>query len=366
MYFSRKRPGWNCQAFLEALAKLSESLLATVRPALQAGMARLAGRLWRYGEWVVLGVDGTRVECPMTRANERAFGCAGKEKTTPQLSLTTLFHVFAGLPWAWRRGGGRQSERKHLRRMRTELPHKTLLLADAGFTGYGLLSRLLGDGHDFIVRVGQNVRLLQGLGFAMERTGTDLVYLWPQEHRRCRPLVLRLVRVGRGSKKAYLLTSVLEPARLTDAQVAQLYRLRWGIEMLFRSFKRTMAHHKLRSDSPENALVELDWALVGLWMLGLMTQQHMSRRQMRRWSVSDALRVVRPAVVQARQQRRGGPLGRKLRAAVIDDYTRQRPKRARHWPRKKREKPPGAPNLRMATRKEMQAAQAFRPLRRAG
>ena len=367
MYPSRKRPGRSCQGFFEALAKISDAL-GTVQAGLQARMEPLAGQLWRFLEWVVLGVDGTRVECPMTRANEKAFGCAGKQKTTPQLALTVLFHVALGLPWAWLRGSGRQSERKHLLKMIWALPRKALLLADAGFTGYVLLRRLMRAGHDFIVRVGSNVTLLQNLGFDVENKGGNIVYVWPKNHRRCQPLVLRLVTVGKGRKKAYLLTSVLEASRLSDAQIGQLYRLRWGIELLYRSFKRTMDHHKMRSDSPEHARVELDWAMVGLWMLGMMTQQTMGRqrRQTHRWSVAESLRVVRQAIQQPRQQRRGGPLRKKLRAAVIDGYDRLRPKKARHWPHKKTEKPPGAPIIRMATRKEIQAAQRCGPLRATG
>lgn len=364
MYSSRKRPGAGCQGFFEALAKVSDALLATVRAALQAGVEEVAGPAWRFLGWVVVGADGTRVEAPMTRANERAFGCAGKKKTTPQLALTMLFHVATGLPWVWRRGGGKESERKHVRKLIAALPRKTLLLADAGFTGYVLLRRLIRGGHDFIVRVGSNVTLLRQLGFAVEERENNIVYVWPKSHRRCRPLTLRLVTVGRGRKKVFLLTSVLEESVLCDAQIAELYRLRWGIEVLYRSFKRTMEHHKMRSDSPEHALVELDWALVGFWMLGLMSLQALgpSRRQARRWSVAEALRVVRQAVQQPRQQRRGGPLHKKLRAAVIDSYNRRRAKKARHWPHKKTEKPPGAPIIRMATRKEMLAAQGFEPL----
>jgi len=41
--------------------------------------------------------------------------------------------------------------------------------------------------------------------------------------------------------------------------VAELYRMRWGIEVMYRTFKRTLEHHKLRSDTAERAMIELDW-----------------------------------------------------------------------------------------------------------
>jgi hypothetical protein len=73
--------------------------------------------------------------------------------------LTTLFHVGTGVPWAFVRGGAKDSERLHLRQMLKLLPQRVMLLADAGFTGYELLSALLGNGNSFILRVGANVRL---------------------------------------------------------------------------------------------------------------------------------------------------------------------------------------------------------------
>ena len=48
----------------------------------------------RVGRWAVFGVDGSRVECPRTKANEAAFGSAGRRKTGPQQFLTTLFMLY--------------------------------------------------------------------------------------------------------------------------------------------------------------------------------------------------------------------------------------------------------------------------------
>jgi hypothetical protein len=207
MYLTRRRPGATLAGFLDALQRQSAMLLPVVVAALRRMTIRLSGRPWRLGPWVVMGADGSRVECPMTRENEKGLGCAGKDKTTPQLFVTTLFHVVTGLPWGWIRGRGDSSERGQLRRMLKELPRRTLLLMDAGFPSYMLLRALLLLGHDFIVRVGSNVRLLRGLGWAYEQKGST-VYLWPQKHRKRSPLVLRLVEIKAGRRCVYLLTSV--------------------------------------------------------------------------------------------------------------------------------------------------------------
>jgi hypothetical protein len=361
LYPSRRRPGETLSGFLDALSRQSGPLLAVVRDSLRRRTEEMAGESWRIGPWAVLAADGSRVECPMTRANEKGLGCAGKKKTAPQLFVTTLYSVFTGLPWGWVRGRGDSSERGQLRRMRRELPERTLLLMDAGFPGYALLRSLQAKGHDFIVRVGRNVGLLRGLGWEYKQKGST-VYLWPKNHRKRPPLKLRLVTIRSKGRNVYLLTSVLGQGTLSDAQIARLYRLRWGVEVMYRSLKQTLDHHKMRSDTPRRAAVELDWYMVGLWMLGLMTAQSKGPRQRKLpWSPARAMSSVRTAMRNARRPRRKGGLRRQLSQAVRDTYVRRGPKKARHYPRQKNEPPAGRPKIRTATPAEIAAAQAFRP-----
>ena len=117
LYPSRRRPGRTLTGFLAALASNTGRLLLLVVRALRRASEEVAGPRWRLGPWVLLSVDGSRVECPRTAANEQAFGCAGKKKTTPQQFVTTVFHVATGLIWDWRRGPGDDAERTHLRDM---------------------------------------------------------------------------------------------------------------------------------------------------------------------------------------------------------------------------------------------------------
>lgn len=363
MYLSRRRPGETLAGFLDALAQQSSSLLCVVVMSLRRASIRVCADGWRMGRWVVMGGDGSRVECPMTRRNEEGLGCAGKDKTAPQLFITTIFHVVSGLPWSWIVGRGDSSERGQLRRMLKALPRRTMMLMDAGFPSYVLLRAMLMLGHDFVVRVGRNVQLLHGLGWAFEQRGST-VYLWPVNHRKRSPLVLRLVKVKSKGKRVYLLTSVLDHDVLGDAQVVQLYRMRWGIEVMYRTLKRTLEHHKMRSDTPKRARIELDWYMAGLWMLGLMTLESMGpRRLQRRWSAASAISCTRMAMRNARRPRRCGGLPGQLAGAVQDSYTRTHPKKARHYPRKKTQRPAGRPKIRMATPLETIAAQALGPLR---
>ena len=144
------------------------------------------------------------------------------------------------------------------------------MVADAGFVGYGLCLRLLRHGRHFLLRVGGNITLLTDLGYYHEERD-GLVYLWPQKHRRCRPLVLRLIVLRHGKQDVYLLTDVLDPAQLTDEEAATLFGMRWGEEVFYRSYKQTMQRRKLLSRTAATCLAEAQWTLLGLWLLGLMT-----------------------------------------------------------------------------------------------
>lgn len=358
MYLSRRRPGQTAKGFFKALQSSGPRLVTLLTRHLQSQTIQRAASRWRTRRWVAMAADGSRVECPRTAANEEAFGCAGRKKTGPQQQLTTIFHVVTGLLWDYRRGAGKEAERTHLRDMLPGLPKATLLLMDAGFTGYNLLQSIRSAGHDFIVRVGSNVTLLTGLGYDVETDGSA-VWLWPLgQQRLCPPMRLRKVEFTHKGKKMCLLTSVLCSEELSDAEVKRWYRLRWSIEVQYRNLKQTMQHRKLLSDSPQMARAELDWAVIGLWLLELMLVGSRRRRRSARYSVAGGLRVVRRAMICTGRVPAGG-LDKQLRSATQDSYVRHKPKKARDWPHKKKDPPCGMPKLRMATVKELQQTQAF-------
>jgi hypothetical protein len=364
MFPQERRPGKTYQGFSKALRAALGKRPPTDKDPLQVYLRerhrRLAGRHWeRYG-WVALACDGSRVEVPRTAENEEAFGCAGREKTGPQLAVTTLYHMGTGLPWAWRIGPGTDAEREHLREMLRWLPAGALLVADAGFTGYDLLVEILHRGYSFLIRVGSNVRLLTGLGMDAKVEG-DLVWLWPKDKRNQPPLKLRLIRVKNAKETGpdvYLITNVLDGERLPDATAAVLYRMRWGVEVFYRSYKQTLGQRKLRSGAPDQAMWELYWGMTALLLLGLMSVEGMIERgrDPLALSVAVALRAVRRAMRTSRRWRRRGDLRTVMEEAVKDAYRRQASKKARGWPHKKNDGPPGAPQIRPATSYEIRLA----------
>lgn len=384
-------PAKSYQAFLKMLTTWTVALAIALVAAFRRRMrADLVGRFQVCG-FPVFGVDGSRLELPRTASNEQHFSPASvrrqdepkrrrrprrrprprasrarraraKKVNSPQMWLTVMFHVGTGLPWDWRTGPSGSSERDHLRQMIDALPTGALVTADAGFAGYEYWKALLDSGRHLLIRVGANVRLLKGLGYVREEDG--LVYLWPDREaaRDQPPLVLRLVVVRGGRHPVYLVTSVRNEARLSDEQVVAIYALRWGVELFYRHFKQTFQRRKLRSHAAENAELEAIWSLLGLWAMSLHAQVELAREGVpaRRISVAGVLRAYRRSLREYKSPPDPGESLRELLLkAVIDPYRRAN-KASRDYPRKKHSHAIGAPEIRHATRDQINAARRIR------
>ena len=360
------------QAFMALVVRWSDPLLLVLKTAIRRRMHTSLKSHFRTAGYCVMGVDGSRLQLPRTAANAAEFAPSAaasggsrrsrksstqsatsrrKKGDGPQVWLTALWHAGTGLLWDWRIGPADSSERRHLQSMLDELPDNVLMTADAGFTGYELWQTLLDRGHEFVIRVGRNVRLLKKLGYVRESDGT--VYLWPdQQARRANPpLVLRLVVVHDGRQPWYLVTSIRNARRFSDADVADIYRQRWGVELYFRHFKQTFARRKLRSRTAAHVRCEAHWAIAGLNILLLHSLAVLHRHQIppHRLSVAGAVRAHRRSMrwslsaTPPEQQ-----LEERLAICVIDDYVRA-DKSSRNYPRKKYETSARHPHIQHAT-----------------
>jgi hypothetical protein len=374
------------QGLLKALVTWTATLLPLMRDRLHRLMEEQGRKHWRVGLWLALAVDGSRISVPRTQDNEKAF-CAphyGTGKTAkyrkkkgkgkrrrrkekmqpvrPQIWITLLWHMGLQMPWSWKTGPSHSSERDHFRQTLAEekFPEKTLFCADAGFIGYDLWKEIIDAGHSFLIRVGGNVTLLRKLGYAVEGPGT--VYFWPDRaaRRGQPPLVLRWLQVQVGRCAMHLLTNVLDAKELSDEEAIRLYQLRWGVELQFRTVKQTFGRRKLRSRTAERALVELDWSLLGLWMIQLFAvkEQIAVGEVPEHCSVSLAIHVIR-ATFQRPSEVPDEALTIQLRTARKDSYQRRSSKEARYKPGFKDKPAAGKPKLVTATRNQKAQAAEY-------
>lgn len=389
--------GATYQGFMKMLRKRHADLLLAITPRVRAQMKEVLPQQWELVGYVVFAADGSRIEVPRSEAMEDAFSPqrkknkkkkrgkrgrgrgktsgksqAGKKQSaesiakkgnSPQMWLTLLWHVGTGLPWAWRSGPSDSSERGHLEELLAEMPINSLITADAGFVGYDFWNTILNAGHHFVIRVGSNVKLLKQLGYARQHDHT--VYLWPDAAAKKKqpPLVLRLIVIHDGKKPLYLVTN-LTRSQLSDRQAARIYEARWGVELFFRTFKQTFGCRKLRSRSPENGQLELDWSLLALWCICLLGQRELAQsgKDPTRLSAATAIKAFQSTLreYRVRPESRAEGLWEKLRGAVLDDYERTKSKTSRNYPRKKKRHAIGAPTITQASKQQINAAKELK------
>ena len=175
---------------------------------------------------------------------------------------------------------------------------------------------------------------------------------------------LRLIVLKNKGKRVYLLTNVLESARLSRSIAGELYRARWGIEIDYRGLKQTLDRRKVLAKTPEAGAMELSANILALALLMLQGAVAMGARVVR-LSVAQALRTIRLTIEQLRGRRRMKPFAVQLCGALRDSYERRRSKRARDWPHKKNEPPPRSPILRSLSMVEKEQIQTLEATQRA-
>ena len=347
MFSCRRRCGESYQGLTKATQRCGVTLFHQFWARVRSSVPQRVGAAWTWYGWTVFAVDGSRIDAPRTRRNEEALGKSARDKSHPQWWITRLIHLPTKMMWDWRQGPGTSSERTHMREMIPALPEGSLLVGDIGFGGFDFLWQLSNEKVAFVIRCGGNTTLLvEHTRQEIERRG-DIrwVYLWPKNRRRKKPLRLRLIVLKQKGKRAYLLTNVDAPTRLSRRMAGEFYRARWGIEVEFRGLKQTLGRRKVLARTPEPGGMELAANILAMALLLLYAALALGAK-VSQLSLAKALRTIHRAIEALRHGESCAWLLRWLREAVGDEYTRRSSKRARDWPHKKTARPPGPPKLR--------------------
>lgn len=362
------------QGLMNALASCGDSLVELTIDHIPQLLAGFKGR-WTQGGKVNIAVDGTKLSAPRTEGNQAAFSAARNTRrkrrytsranaakaATVQMLVTVFWHLGTALPLRWKIDGSNGSERKSVVELIDELPQNARLIGDAEYVGYPLWSTIINSKRSFLFRVGSNITLLKKLGGKF-RSQNGYVYFWPKQAQKNGqpPLTLRLFVLHNGHHPIYLVTNELD---MTKALASELYTGRWGIEVFFRSVKQSWQRSKLVCGSPENARVELNWTLLGIWSAMFLAKQTLAAEGVKPKRMS-AVKVMRACalVIQGIVLRgRATPLlvGLLAAATIADESARTTSKKSRNYPRKKKHEPCGPPHLIYATRKQQKAAKQF-------
>jgi hypothetical protein len=363
----RRRAGDTAQGFQKALGRLPMRPLVALAAAVRGCLLKQLGDDLVVDGFLPLGCDGSRLECVRNDELLARMGQAGKTNGAPSLWVTALVHLTTGVPWSWRLGKGTASERGHLQQLIPTLPGRALVITDAGFNGYDLAAAILRSGGSFLIRMSSKVRLFVAEPVDREQFDEGAVTYWPLEARQKQlpPLPLRLIRVrGRRQVKGqrrkvdvWLLTNVLNRQRLSVAQAARFYRLRWENEGLFRTYKRTLAKVHLVGRTVRAVHRESYGSLLACQLL--LAQGAWALRQHRAataavipCSARQAVLVIRQELVAAMKPDRRTTYLERLGRCTRDRRARTSGKQKREWPRRTPHVPPKPPQLLTMNEKE--------------
>ena len=166
-----------------------------------------------------------------------------------------------------------------------------------------------------------------------------------------------------------MLTSVLDPARLSRARMVEFYKLRWGIEVEFRGLKQTLDRAKLRCRNDRRLLAEVNWSIMAMAVAELFAlKEQLSQPGGKKQGTGDpgkrslagTMRALRFCLSHLEAiPEHGCDLSTRLRQAVTDDYIRRSSKRARYRPSNPDKKPLGDPRIRKLTAPERQTLRSL-------
>jgi len=225
---------------------------------------------WRGLE--LLAIDGTTLCTADTEQNRAHFGA--QEGPTgssayPMVRLLVLLQLGTHLMRAARFGPYATSEHDLAQQVRADIPDRSLTIVDRNFHGATLLYNLERDGQDrhWLRRMRSNNvwKVIETLG-----PGDEIVEMTVSDRaRKDDPTLphrwrMRAIRYKRGGgTDDVLLTSMLDAEKYPAKEIAELYRLRWEIELAYDELKTHLNQQSqtMRSKTVTGVKQEL-WGLL--------------------------------------------------------------------------------------------------------
>lgn len=364
----RLAQGWSaCSAatgaYCRARRRLPEGVLARLtRTTGQQLLEAPAAKAWQWKGRDVKIVDGSTVSMPDTPANQAAYPQPRSQQPGvgfPLARLVVIFSLAVGTVLEAAIGpaqGKQRGETALFRSLLDRLRPGDLLLADRYYCSYFLIALARQRGVDVVVRQHQSRHCDFRRGQRLGRR--DQVVTW---RRPPRPdwmddatyqqvpetLTLRELRVvvpypRFRTKVVDVVTSLLDPGRVTRGDLEERYRARWHAELDLRALKDALHMDVLRCRSPELVRKEI-WAHVLAYNLIRQVLAHAAAhqgllpRQLSFKCALETLTAFAPYLATLRLED-FGVWWRRLLEALVQHRVGQRPNRSEPHARKRRPK----------------------------
>ncbi|MHC5543824.1 transposase, partial [Singulisphaera rosea] len=259
----------------------------------------------------------------------------------PTLWVTAFVHLSTGLLWSWEIGPGTAAEQVHLRGLLATLSPRALIICDAAYMGYDLVRAILQTDRSFLFRMSSRVSLYTLEEAEMRTWSEGPVLYWPKCMQeagkpaiKCR--VLRIKAKGSAKRNVWLLTDILDPARLSLETAARFYRWRWRNEGVFRIYKRTINKVKLSSRTVRLVRREAELSLLATQVL--LAHADLALRGEGARKVEGPAISPRRVLIEIRKELEGRAKGRnqgygkRLEGCVAEGREQKSAKACREWP----------------------------------
>jgi len=255
----------------QARTRLGEAPLRQLHEQVVRPVATLATKGAWYRAWRLVSLDGSCLDVADTDENRIAFGrpeASRGESAFPQVRFVALVENGTHVLFGARLGGFADGETALAHEALPALGPGMLCLADRQFFGHALWQEAAATGADLLWRVKRNLRLPRE---AVLADGSFLTTVYPSQkdrrHRtggvRVRVVECRLEGVADAEPLYRLVTTILDPAEASAAELAALYHERWEIESALAELKTHLRGVRvvLRSKTPELVRQEF-WGLL--------------------------------------------------------------------------------------------------------
>ena len=273
----------SASAFCQARGKLPDALLREVLHGAAAKMDVSFRSASRWNRRRVFAVDGCKVNLQRSEELDNRFG-RPEGGHVPQATISALVNVISQVPCDIVIDRYGANEREMLLGHLDVVRAGDVLVLDRGYPSHEVLRILLDRGIDFLVRV-PATHSFEAVNDVRASGGDDYRVIIPpakDERRGTEPIELRAVRLRNPSgEESFFLTS-LRRAHVTRSQIAELYRLRWQAEELFKLeksvyFDQRQFHAKSALGVRQEILAQAIYVVVARFLLAL-SAKHVDAR----------------------------------------------------------------------------------------
>ncbi len=251
----------NTAAYCKARWRLPLGLPARLAREVGSRLRENQPAAWRWRGREVKLVDGTTLSMPDTRANQARFPQSRGQKPGlgfPMARLVAVVSLSAGavLEWAMDACKGKNTgETALLWRLMPQLERGDVVIMDGYYCGYFMIAGLIARGADIVMP--QHHLRITDFRRGKQLGARDHAVTWkrpprpkwmdePTYQTMPETLAMRECRVG-----GRTLVTTLTEARATPKQaVAELYAMRWHVELDLRAIKTVMQMDCLRCKTP--------------------------------------------------------------------------------------------------------------------